>query len=137
MLTGAVFVIVNYRKDKGKTLKKHIVKDIAPRRFNTRIEEIQEKHWQAIEAKDAALALLNDDLKNPEHDNIALQVQRDVYKEQLQICENIVTHLKKLYVPQAKNHGKDNIIMIIQKNTTPEENEKYNGLRHNIPIIDL
>ena len=47
-------------------------------------------HQQAIEDKDAALALLNDDLKNPEnqiqaiqYENVALQAQRDVYKDQL------------------------------------------------------
>ena len=49
-----------------------------------------EAHQQAIEDKDAALALLNDDLKNPEnqiqaiqYENVALQAQRDVYKDQL------------------------------------------------------
>ena len=48
-----------------------------------------EAHQQAIEDKDAALALLNDDLKNPEnqtqaiqYENVALQAQRDVYKDQ-------------------------------------------------------
>ena len=49
-----------------------------------------EAHQQAIEDKDAALALLNDDLKNPEnqiqaiqYENVALQAQRGVYKDQL------------------------------------------------------
>ena len=45
-------------------LKKHILKDIVSRGFDVRIEEIQEKHRQAIEEKHAAIALLNDDLKN-------------------------------------------------------------------------
>ena len=30
-LTGALYVIVNSRKDKGKALKKHILKDVVPR----------------------------------------------------------------------------------------------------------
>ena len=47
-----------------------------------------------LKKKDAAIALLNDDLKNCEHDNVALQAQRDVYKEQLQKCQDIITHLK-------------------------------------------
>ena len=64
-----------------KVLKKHILKEIASRGFDVRIEEIQEKHQRAIEEKDAAIALLNDDLKHCEHDIVALQVQRDVYKE--------------------------------------------------------
>ena len=114
-----------------------------------------EAHQQAIEEKDTTIALLNDDLKNREHDNVAFQTQRDVYKEQLQKCQDIITHLKKRYVPHAKDPGKDNIVMIIEKNTTPEEDEYYespyyiariqrrfiktknDGLRHNILIIDL
>ena len=86
---------------------------------------LNEHHQQAIEEKDATIALLNDDLKNREHDNVALQAQRDVYKEQLQKCQDIITHLKKRYVPHAKDPGKDNIVMIIEKNTTPEEDEFY------------
>ena len=63
LLTGALYVTVNSRKDKGKAVKKHILKDIVPRGFDVRIEEIQEKHRQAIEEKDATITLLNDDLK--------------------------------------------------------------------------
>ena len=47
---------------------------------------MKEDHQQTIEEKDTAIALLNDDLKNREHDNVALQAQRDVYKDQLQKC---------------------------------------------------
>ena len=69
--------------------------------------------------------MLNDDLKIFEHDNVALQAQKDVYKEQLQKSQDIITHLKKRYVPHAKDLGKDNIVMIIEKNTTPEKDEFY------------
>ena len=90
-----------------------------------KILRLNEDHQQAIEEKDTTIALLNDDLKNREHDNVALQAQRDVYKEQLQKCQDIITHLKKRHVPHAKDPGKDNIVMIIEKNTTPEEDEFY------------
>ena len=60
---------------------------------------MQEQHQQAIEEKDTKIALLNDDLKNREHDNVALQAQRDV---QLQKCQDM-----------------------IEKNTSPEEDEIY------------
>ena len=63
-LTGALFVTVNSRKDKGKALKKHTLKDIVPCGFEAKIEEIQEKHQHAIEEKDATIALLNDDLQD-------------------------------------------------------------------------
>ena len=61
---GVMYTTINFQKDKGKVLKKLILIDIVRRGFDTRIEEIQEKHRQAIEEKDAAIALLNDDLKN-------------------------------------------------------------------------
>ena len=89
------------------------------------LEITNEAHQQAIEEKDAAIPLLNDDLKNREHDNLALQAQRDVYKEQLQKCQDIITHLKTRHVPHAKDPSKDNIVMIIEKNTAPEEDEFY------------
>ena len=41
---GAMYTIVNSQKDKGKMLKKHILKDIVPHGFDARTEEIQEKH---------------------------------------------------------------------------------------------
>ena len=132
---GVIYVIVNSKKDKGKVLKEHILKDIVPRGFDIRIEEIQEKHRQAIIEKDAAIVLLNDDLKNRDkqiqaiqYQNVALQAQRDVYKDQLQKCQDIITHLKTSHVPHAKDPGKNNIVMIIEKNTAPEEDEFYEYL---------
>ena len=75
---GVIYVIIKSQKDKGKALKKHILKGIVQHGFNARIEEIQEKHRQAIEKKDATIALLNDDLENREYEDVALQAQRDV-----------------------------------------------------------
>ena len=52
---------------------------------------------------------------------MALQTQRDVYKDQLQKCQDIITHLKTRHVPHAKDPGKDNIVMIIEKNNAPRK----------------
>ena len=59
---------------------------------------------------------------------MALQAQRDVYQSQLQNCQDAITHLKSRYVPHARDPGKKNIIIIVQKHTTPATN-KY----HNLP----
>ena len=59
---------------------------------------------------------------------MALQAQRDVYKSQVQKCQNISTHLKTRHVPHAKDPGKDNTFMIIEKNTTPKEDEFFEYL---------
>ena len=88
-------------------------------------EEERQAHQQTIKEKDATISLLNDDLKSREHDNVALQGQRDVYKDQLQKFQDIITHLRTRHVPHAKNLGKYNIVMIIEKNTAPEEDEFY------------
>ena len=66
-LTDALYVVVNSPKDKSKALKKHILKDIISHGFDAATEEIQEKHRRAIDEKNAALALLNDDLQNREY----------------------------------------------------------------------
>ena len=76
--------------------------------------------------------MLTDDLKDRDnqiqviqYDNVTLQAQRDVYQAQLQKCEDIITHLRTHYVDHAKDQGKDNIVMIIDKNNAPEEDEFY------------
>ena len=51
-LIGALYVIVNSPKGKGKVLKEHILKDIVPRGFDARIAKIQEEHELAITDRD-------------------------------------------------------------------------------------
>ena len=47
----------------------------------------------AIEEKDASLVLLTDDLQNGEYENVALQVQRDVYQAELEKYQDTITDL--------------------------------------------
>ena len=119
------------------------------------ILSLNEDHQQGIEEKDAALALLNDDLQNLEYENVALQAQMNVYKDQLRTSRDIIIRLRTRYMDHGKDPGKGNIVMIIEKNTVPEEDEFYefpttlrryndglltqkdHGLKHNTPIIDL
>ena len=73
----------------------------------------------------AAIALLNGEIINREYDNVTLQAERDGYNDELQKCQDIITHLKTRHVPHEKDPGKYNIVMIIEKNTAPEEDEFY------------
>ena len=57
-LTGALYVIVNSRKYKGKVLKKHILKDIVARGFDVKIKVVQGKHQQTIKEKDNQIQAL-------------------------------------------------------------------------------
>ena len=113
-LTSALYVTVKSRKDKGKALKEHILKDIVPRGFNIRIEETQEKHQQVIEEKDATIALLNDDLKNRKYENVGLQGEIRAKDQQ-------IAALQKRYVGYLLDEDKSNSISIIAKNNDEAE----------------
>ena len=98
------------------------------------ILRLNEEHQQIIEEEDAALALLNDDLENRQYENVALQVQRDVYQAQLQRCQDNIIHLRTRYVDHARDPGKDNIIIIVRKHTT-SANDKYHDLPYYVARI--
>ena len=111
---GVMYVTIKSQKDKGKTLKKHILKDFVPRGFDAKIEEIQGKHQQAIEEKDATIALLNDDLKNRKYENVGLQGEIKAKDQQ-------IAALQKPYVGYLSDEGKNNGISIIAKNNDEAE----------------
>ena len=46
LVYGVMYVIVNSRKDKGKALKEHILRNIVPCGFDARIKEIRGEHNQ-------------------------------------------------------------------------------------------
>ena len=142
---GVMYVIVNSQKDKGKALRKHILKDIKPGGFDAEIEDLtsrvqaleftneeeRQNHQQAIEGKDVKIALLNDDLQKCEYENVVLQAKKDAYQAELQKYQDIITHLETRSVPHAKSPGKDNIIIIVRKHTTPA-NDKFHDLPYYI-----
>ena len=101
------------------------MKNIVPRGFDSKAAEIQGKHRQSIVEKDATISLLDDDLQKREYENVALQAQKEVYQAELQKCQDIITNLETSYVPHAKNPGKDNIIIIVQKQTAPANDKCY------------
>ena len=78
--------------------------------------------------------MLNDDLKNREYENVALEAQKDVYQAELQKYQDIISHLETRYVPYARNLGKDNIIIIVRKHTTPA-NDKFHELPYYVASI--
>ena len=94
-----------------------------------------------IEEKDAVIALMNDDLQDRDnqiratkYENVALQAQRDVNQAELQRCQDTITHLREHYVVYARDPGKDKIIIIVRKHTTPVK-DKYHDLPYYIARI--
>ena len=95
-------------------LKDHILKDIVPRGLDARIEEIQKKHQQAIEERDATLSLLDDDLKNCKYENVGLQ-------DELKAKDQQIAALQRRYVGYLSDEDKNNGISIIAKNNDEAE----------------
>ena len=61
-----------------------------------------------------------------QYENVALQAQRDAYQAQLQRCQDQICDLIiNCHVPPANDPGKENNVMIIEKNTAPKEDEFY------------
>ena len=103
--------------------------------------KIKEDHQQAIKEKDAALALLTDDLQDRDNQiqaiqykNMTLQAQRDVYQAQLQRCQDTITSLRARYVPNVRNPGKNDIIIIVRKHTT-SASDKFHDLPYYVARI--
>ena len=129
----------NFRRHCFKVLFPHVRQKLSDKSHAMEIEDLigriqaleftNETHQRTIEKKDEALALLNDDIQNHEHENVALQTQKDAYKEQLRKCQDTITHLKTRYVPHARNPDKDNIIIIVRKHTTSAD-DKYHDLSY-------
>ena len=50
--------VIKSKKPSGKALKTHILKDIAPHRFDAKIKEVQGKYQKTIEEKDNQIQAL-------------------------------------------------------------------------------
>ena len=126
-------LLFSSQQSKTKDFRKYCCNVIFPHVRQQLTNKIKEDHQQAIEEKDAALALLTDDLQDCDnqiqailYENVALQAQRDVYQVQLQKCQDQIRDLViNHHVPLANDPGKDTIIMIIEKNTATKEDEFY------------
>ena len=120
------------QQPKANEFRRHCCNALFPHFRQQLTNKMKEGHQQAIEEKDAAIALLNDDLQKREYENVALQAQKD--DPGLQKCQDTITHLKTRYVPHEKNPGKDNIIIIVRKHTTPA-NDKYHDQPYHVARI--
>ena len=77
-------------------------------------DKMKEDHRQAIEENDATIALLNDDLKNREYENVGLQ-------EEIRAKDQQIVDLQKRYLGYLSDEDKSNGISIIAKNNDEAE----------------
>ena len=110
---GVMYAIINSRKERGKELKEWILKDIIPRGLKDKMIEMKEEHRQAIEEKEAALALLNDELQAIQFENVGLQGEIKAKDKTIQDL------IDNRHVPRRGEY--DNILVVFQKNKPVED----------------
>ena len=71
-----MYVIIKSQKEKGKVIKKHILKDIVPRGLDARIEEIQGEHQQAITDRDNQIKAL--EFTNEKNQQKILRLNKEI-----------------------------------------------------------
>ena len=69
---------------------------------------MKEEHQQSIEGKDAAITLLNDDLKIREYENVGLQ-------DEIRAKDQQIATLQRRYAGYLSDEDKNNGISIIVK----------------------
>ena len=73
----------------------------------------------------------DDRIQAIEYENVGLQVEITAYQAQLQVSQNRIAELVVRYVDHCRNSSKDNIVIIVRKHTTPE-NDKYHNFTYYI-----
>ena len=131
---GVYEPLFSSQQPKAKNLRRHCYNVFFPHVRQQLTSKMMEERQEAIKEKDAALALLNDDLNNHEFENVALQAQRDVYQAELQKCQDTIIHLKTRYVNHARDSGKDNIFIIVWKRTG-SANDKFHDLPYYVARV--
>ena len=114
---GLYYFHLRCKKPKAEPFMEWVAETVLPREVK--------KLASAVEKKDATIALMNSDLQDHDnqvqaiqYENVTLQAQRDVYQAELEKCKDTIKHLKIRYVPNARDPGKGNIIIIVRKHTT-------------------
>ena len=115
-------LLFSSQQPKAKEFRKHCCNLMFPHVHQQLTNKMEDNHQQAIKEKDVALAQCDNQIRAIQHENVALQAQRDVYQAKLQRYQDQIRDLViNRHVPRGNDPGKDNIVMIIEKNTTPEE----------------
>ena len=119
---GMYELLFSSQQPKAKEFRKHCCNLMFPHVHQQLTNKMEDNHQQAIKEKDVALAQCDNQIRAIQHENVALQTQRDAYQAKLQRCQDQIRDLViNRHVPRGNGPGKDNIVMIIEKNTTPEE----------------
>ena len=111
-LDGAIYIATNSKKEKAAGPTSWLVKK--------GVEKLQEEHQIQTEEKDAAIALLNDDLEAERHKMQEVGKQPVDLEHENRELQNEVERLQERYVPYLQDTRKDNGMAVIQQNNGDE-----------------
>ena len=111
-LDGAIYIATNSKKEKAAALISWLVKK--------GVEKLQEEHQIQTEEKDAAIALLNDDLDTKRNKVQDVSKQLVDLEHENHELQNGVERLQERYVLYLQDTRKDNGMVVIQKNNSDE-----------------
>ena len=112
-------LLFSSQQPKAKEFRKHCYNVMFHHVQQQVTNKMKEEYQQATEEQDNQVQAI-------QYKNVILQAQRDAYQGQLQRSQDQIRGLIiNRHVRHANDPGKDNIVMIIEKNTTPEEDGIY------------
>ena len=118
---GMYELVFSSQQPLAKKFRKHCCNVMFPHKRQQLTDKLLEDHQKVIEGRDTRIQAI-------ENKNAGLQGEITAYQAQLQVSQNRITELVERYVDYCRNPGKDNIVIIVRKHTTPK-NAKY----HNFP----
>ena len=124
---GIYCFLLRCNKVEAEPFMDWVVETVLPREVRKLSQKLEEHHrrathlQQAVEDRDNRIQAI-------EYENVGLQGEIRAKDRQIEANQNRIAELVERYVDQCRNPSKDNIVIIVRKHTTPE-NDKY----HNFP----
>ena len=120
-------LVFTSQQQKAKAFRKYCCNEMFPRIRKQLVDKMQEDHQQAITDRDNRIQAI-------ELENVGLQGKIRVKDQQIEASQNKIAELVERYVDHCRSPSKDNIVIIVRKHTTPE-NDKYHNLPYYIARI--
>ena len=87
---------------------------------------MQEDNQQVIIEHQLVITDRDNQIQAVKYEDVVLQAQQNIYQTQLQRCQNQLHDIIfNCNVSRGNDPGKDSIVMLIEKKTTPKEEEFY------------
>ena len=125
---GMYEVLFGSQQQKTKVFRKYCCNEMFPHIRQQLTDKLVEEHHRRTTQLQQAVEEQDNRIQAIEYENVGLQGEITAYQAQLQVSQNRIAELVERYVDHCRNLSKDNIVIIVRKHTTPE-NDKY----HNFP----